>query len=183
MGKDSCGKGRMFAEFYCDFCGILHRTEKRFIKEKTFCSTRCSMKNRTISDRIEVLCAMCGNKTIKCNSQLEKSKSGLYFCSRKCKDKAQRLDSKISKIWPNHYGNGDGIHQYREDAFKKLPNKCNVCGYARHPEVLDVHHKDMDRKNNDISNLEILCPTCHREKHFLTKTGLYSRRALGNGTA
>lgn len=37
---------------------------------------------------------------------------------------------------------------------------CERCGY-RGVQPLDRHHKDRDRSNNDISNLEVLCVRCH----------------------
>lgn len=33
--------------------------------------------------------------------------------------------------------------------------------------VLEVHHIDFNHSNDEDWNLEILCPTCHREKHVL----------------
>jgi 5-methylcytosine-specific restriction endonuclease McrA len=36
-----------------------------------------------------------------------------------------------------------------------------------------VHHIDRNRNNNDPSNLEILCPTCHEEEHYLNGDGVY----------
>ena len=55
---------------------------------------------------IEVECAYCNKKFIKSNSKLNNSKSRLYFCCRKHKDLAQRLDSgeQFAKIRPSHYG-------------------------------------------------------------------------------
>ena len=29
------------------------------------------------------------------------------------------------------------------------------------PIVLEVHHQDGNRKNNELSNLQLLCPNCH----------------------
>ena len=46
-----------------------------------------------------------------------------------------------------------------------LLNACDRCGYSKKPEILGVHHKDRDRKNNELSNLEISCPNCHSEEH------------------
>jgi hypothetical protein len=56
-----------------------------------------------------------------------------------------------------------------------------MCGYDKHPEVLEVNHKDIDRTNNSVENLEILCPTCHEEFHFLTVTGKWRLRKGGSG--
>jgi 5-methylcytosine-specific restriction endonuclease McrA len=38
-------------------------------------------------------------------------------------------------------------------------------------KVLQVHHKDRDRHNNKLENLEMLCPTCHEVEHFTPKDG------------
>jgi predicted HNH restriction endonuclease len=36
-----------------------------------------------------------------------------------------------------------------------------ACGYDEDERILEVHHIDEDRNNNDIKNLCILCPNCH----------------------
>jgi len=33
--------------------------------------------------------------------------------------------------------------------------------FRKYPAMLDVHHIDGDRFNNDVRNLAVLCPTCH----------------------
>ena len=50
---------------------------------------------------------------------------------------------------------------YREQAFKKYAPICAYCGFGI-KSVLEVAHIDGNRENNRISNLVILCPTCHR---------------------
>lgn len=44
--------------------------------------------------------------------------------------------------------------------------RCQRCGYDK-KEILQVHHKDRNTKNNDQANLEIICPNCHYEEHYL----------------
>lgn len=56
----------------------------------------------------------------------------------------------------------------------KLEQKCVECGWNEYPQVLDVHHIDCNRSNNNLDNLQFLCPTCHQIKHWLTKTGRYA---------
>jgi predicted DNA-binding protein YlxM (UPF0122 family) len=51
-----------------------------------------------------------------------------------------------------------GICGYRK--FKK--DKCERCQSTKY---LIVHHKDENRKNNIISNLETLCRSCHQAHH------------------
>ncbi len=50
-------------------------------------------------------------------------------------------------------------------------HKCERCDYSK-IEVLQVHHKDRNRNNNDLSNLELICPNCHYEEHFLKDSWL-----------
>ena len=45
---------------------------------------------------------------------------------------------------------------------------CERCGYNK-LEILQVHHKDRNRLNNDLNNLELICPNCHYEEHHLHK--------------
>lgn len=47
--------------------------------------------------------------------------------------------------------------------YKKLPRKCANCGTTS--GQLDIDHKDGNRKNNNRSNLRVLCRSCHRKMH------------------
>ncbi|MDP3997718.1 MAG: HNH endonuclease [bacterium] len=49
--------------------------------------------------------------------------------------------------------------------------KCERCNYDKR-EILQVHHKDGNRQNNEINNLEIICPNCHYEEHYLEENWL-----------
>lgn len=48
---------------------------------------------------------------------------------------------------------------------------CERCGYNKY-EILQVHHKDKNRDNNELNNLELICPNCHYEEHLLEKSWL-----------
>jgi Zn finger protein HypA/HybF involved in hydrogenase expression len=42
--------------------------------------------------------------------------------------------------------------------------KCEICGlthWQNEPIVLELDHKDSDHFNNEIENLQIICPNCH----------------------
>lgn len=167
-----------FVERTCEMCGSDFRTVKSEIKRGygRFCSRSCSAKRPNLGarKRVPVDCAWCQKEFEKIPSSLKNSKSGLYFCSRKCKDRAQCMEG-LKSIHPSHYG--DIITGYRKLAFRHLPHHCSSCGYDRIPEVLQAHHKDGNRSNNKLENLELLCPTCHLEHHFLTKTGAWASSA------
>ncbi|AMM44945.1 HNH-type endonuclease [Bacillus phage SP-15] len=51
--------------------------------------------------------------------------------------------------------------QYRIDALKHYGHVCENCGVT--DVILEVHHLDHDRSNNDISNLCVLCRICHHK--------------------
>jgi len=50
---------------------------------------------------------------------------------------------------------------YRKLAFGHYAPFCAHCGFGI-PSVLEVAHVDSNRRNNDIKNLVILCPNCHK---------------------
>jgi hypothetical protein len=47
---------------------------------------------------------------------------------------------------------------------KLLLPQCNICKnttWQNMPIALELHHKDGNSSNNNIENLELLCPNCH----------------------
>lgn len=66
-------------------------------------------------------------------------------------------------------GKYTGTHLKRRLFKAKLKEqKCENCGLTEwmgEPTPLELHHKDGDRWNNLIENLEILCPNCHSCRH------------------
>lgn len=50
---------------------------------------------------------------------------------------------------------------YRKLAFDAYEPICVHCGFGI-PQVLEVAHLDGKRQNNDVTNLVILCPNCHK---------------------
>ena len=46
--------------------------------------------------------------------------------------------------------------------------KCEICGlseWMNKPIPLELHHKDFNHFNNELSNLQILCSNCHMQTH------------------
>jgi len=50
---------------------------------------------------------------------------------------------------------------YRKLAFEHYAPICAYCGFGV-PEILEVAHLDGNKNNNDLANLAILCPNCHK---------------------
>ncbi len=50
---------------------------------------------------------------------------------------------------------------YRRLALAHYAPICAYCGFGVNA-VLEVAHLDCDRSNNELSNLAVLCPNCHK---------------------
>lgn len=165
----------------CDNCQIEYNAQQRYLNrgQGKFCSRKCSTENRIKNipkPKLNAKCSYCEILFHKAESSIKASKSGHIFCSREHKDLAQRLGG-IKEIMPSHYGTAE-IEDYRIIAKRNFDLKCKKCGWNDYPEVLEVNHIDCNRLNNDISNLEFLCPTCHQVYHFITKTGKWRKRSI-----
>lgn len=135
-----------------------------------FCNSSCaSIYNQAhrIKPESNVICAFCNTKFYLNESKKRGSKSGLYFCCRAHKDAAQRIGG-IKEIMPNHYGTAqanDSAH-YRRIVFSVKPKQCERCNYNTHEAAIIVHHRDRNRMNDAIENLEVLCANCHAIEHY-----------------
>lgn len=156
QGLDTSGRKRIFAECRCSVCNRLYARQKRQLNEWNTCSIQCTSIAK--GSTVVCTCDHCGNLFFKSKSKVEASKSGKVFCCRTCKDAAQ---SYMLEIQPHHYGSGS---DYRSKAFKHYAPLCIKCGYSN-INALEVHHKDKNRENNSIENLEILCANCHTLTH------------------
>jgi len=89
-------------------------------------------------------------------------------CSRSCSNKSRAgLKYKINRPHDKvKYQQGLKIQLLRARG-----KNCERCGYARF-EILQVHHKNRDRSNNNLENLELICPNCHCEEHYSEKSWL-----------
>ena len=131
-----------------------------------FCSKKCSGEyNGKIRPKPEPNkeCAWCSLPIYRNKSTAAVSKSGLHFCSDEHKNKAQSLNG-LREMHLPHYGTGNN---YRDKVFK-IEGKlkiCERCGFDNAAAII-VHHKDRNRENNDLSNLEILCCNCHAIEHY-----------------
>lgn len=167
---------------YCLNCQQAFEVKLSELKRNNgkYCSIKCSSisignikkQKNLIIKKPNVQCSYC-KKTFYLNeSKKKRSKSGLYFCCREHKDISQRIGG-IKQIQPPHY-TSIGT-DYRNIALRGKEQKCERCNYNKLIEILEVHHKDRNRDNNNISNLQILCPTCHMEEHFLKNDGRWKK--------
>lgn len=91
------------------------------------------------------------------------------FCSIKCQKEFEY--KKYIDNWKNGKVSGmRGNYQIslfiRRYLFEKYDSKCCVCGWSKKNRFtnqipLEIEHKDGNYKNNNESNLLLLCPNCH----------------------
>lgn len=164
-------------KYSCQECSIEFYSGYKQSRIRKFCSLACAGAfngKKKIKPKLNNSeCAYCKKQFYRQKAN-QKSKSGLYFCNKQCKNFGQKISSGLVEIQPDHYGTGTS--NYSKIAKENLELKCSKCGYDKYKQVLHVHHKDRNRKNNNLNNLQILCPTCHEEEHFLRKDGKYSKR-------
>lgn len=124
---------------------------------------------------------------IKCGSEIPHTKyKNAKYCSNRCRAAylAYKSSVKKGKIKKPGVGSGGnqwaennhryktGIVSYKRNTFNYKPKVCERCGAK---ENILVHHKDENRLNNTLDNLEVLCKKCHQHHHCNrnSKTGKY----------
>ncbi|MBP9691052.1 HNH endonuclease [Candidatus Woesebacteria bacterium] len=68
----------------------------------------------------------------------------------------------------------DKVRAYKILKTRLLKNRgthCERCDYDTF-EILQIHHKDRDRTNNSLENLELICPNCHALEHYYEESWL-----------
>lgn len=141
--------------------GQVNQSKQRGCQD-TFCSLDCFYRAKKIKHSIIVNCSNCGKKIIKTKSAAAKSKTGNLYCSRKC---SASKNNTLFKSAENHPNYKNGISLYRKKALIAFEDlKCSQCGF-KDIRALEVHHKDKNRKNNDLENLLLLCANCHKIIH------------------
>jgi hypothetical protein len=124
---------------------------------RVFCSVNCC----GIFNRKEIPCAMCGKLIM---AGLNKK-----TCSRGCANK-YRTGIKYKMGRPSK-SKVRSQQLLKIRLLKERGKKCERCNYNKY-EILQIHHKNRDRNNNELSNLELICPNCHYEEHFLKNSWL-----------
>lgn len=122
---------------------------------QAFCSIECY----GISCRKVSPCIVCGTPIM---AHFNKK-----TCSRAC---ANRHRAGIK--YKLHLPRKDKVKNQRALKIRLLTDrgqKCERCGYNKQ-EILQVHHKDRNRNHNALENLELICPNCHYEEHYLEKS-------------
>ena len=121
---------------------------------------------------------------------IEQNRSKAYMC-RQLNCKPETLESYLTKMGIVYKGNRGSKGQQKNTNYKSaeeyLKNdcikssklkeklikdgikeaKCEICGLTEwngKPIPLELHHKNGDHYDNEIENLQILCPNCHAQQ-------------------
>jgi hypothetical protein len=121
-----------------------------------YCSPECRV--RATDSRSIVTCARCGQQIRKRRRDVDRVEN--VYCSRACANAANNT----RRRYDEHPNFTDGHSTYRQRAFAVYGPVCTVpgCGYDNRT-ILEVHHRDGNRQNNRLENLDVLCPTHHAE--------------------
>jgi hypothetical protein len=120
----------------------------------------CDISCYGMACRKEKPCVVCGKLIL--------SSANKKTCNRECANK-HRVGIKYKFNAPK-----DKVKAYKtlKTRLIRIRGKtCERCQYDKH-EILQIHHKDSNRSNNNLDNLELICPNCHFEKHYLKKSWL-----------
>jgi hypothetical protein len=125
-----------------------------------YCSIKCRTKSQFKGRWVE--CAHCGKKIWRTPKDFKRSKRNKFFCSVACHCSWENKNVRYGINAPNWIS---GETAYR-DLMRRhgILFKCVKCGISD-KRVLVVHHKDGNRRNNDIKNLERICCNCHAILH------------------
>ena len=110
-----------------------------------------------------------------CSKEFEVVESRIYsgrgkYCSRECADeskKGKRFSKKTEIKKGQHlspktefvYTTGAGYRHKIKDVI------CKDCKKRFPRTKIQIHHKDGNRKNNNLRNLIALCKSCHLKRH------------------
>lgn len=133
----------------CNICHSLFHVIYHRAKSAKYCSNECryiGMKGRGLTP---YKCQHCHKEFLDSASTKRK------FCSRECVNKSSKetfkpVFSTVRKMM----------------IARNMVEKCIRCGFNEFKQILGIHHKDRNRHNNDLSNLEVLCPNCHSIEHM-----------------
>jgi len=147
----------------CEQCSATFHVSPSKQRAK-FCSPDCYRANRKQRPRKQSLSTM---KCKQCGSEFRAYATRYrVFCSIQCKANHQKEHMKGSKNhnWkPTKYirpSNKTGLRKH----IAARDVVCLDCGAIHH---LEVHHIDGNPKNNEDSNLALLCNACHAKRHEL----------------
>ncbi len=167
----------------CVQCGKRCYVIRSAFETFRFCSYKCNAAWHSKNNRVHLTCKICGKDF----SVIRHRMNTARYCSRPCyyKGLAHSGSVEVPCDWCGKIVHKPPSHTFRKNfcslpcralgmsTFKQVFQRgaCERCGWCLEPAVLVIHHKDRDKRNNAVSNLELLCWNCHMLEHFRAKDG------------
>ena len=142
------------------------KCDKKFVPKKgtiNYCSISCK-NTRVFSDQTKEKKSFIAKK-----KWLDGSYSLVDWdnVNNNIDKKAKQFNAWEKKTYDRLF-NGEKLHiqTLRKLLIKDVGNCCEICNnsiWIDIPITLEIHHIDGDNKNNELKNLQILCPNCHSQ--------------------
>jgi hypothetical protein len=140
----------------CKFCDKEFKRHAGKIAQE-FCSKSCLAQFQTIDWRGKE------RKCMGCNDAFMPTDREHRYCTKGCVSKSNAI---------HKFANGISVHRKTAKSYLNKTH-CERCGWSQEPGILELHHRDRNGRNNDIKNLEVLCPNCHSLEHFEANDGQF----------
>jgi len=169
----------IYENLKCMECNEIFTDKK--VNNRKFCTRSCSVKfnnkfkikdgSYAVKNSIDKNCKFCSKTLL--NKERVKT-----FCNTKCQKSYERIII-YKKIEDGTY-EYKSSRKYKDYLIEKYDNKCMKCNWCEINKVtgkvpIQLEHIDGNSNNNNLDNLELLCPNCHS----LTETYGYLNK--GNG--
>lgn len=144
----------------CSVCGK-HIYRRPCEIERSNNGVFCSMSCYGISCRKEHPCVICGSSIL--------ASANKKTCSRGCANTNRTgIQYKLGRT------NKSKVKSQRALKIRMIKERGDACERCRYSqvEILQVHHRDRNKSNNKLENLELVCPNCHAKEHYLEKSRL-----------
>lgn len=131
-------------------------------------SVKATANHRLLSARgyVEVGGLSVGDELVVCDFEYEPCSNNYNFSGKKQEQKGKT------------YGTGNGFPKgdenpgyidgsysmFSEERLSRKGDPCDACGAVS--DRMELHHIDGDRSNGEKGNLEWLCTSCHKKRHY-----------------
>lgn len=141
----------------CEVCSKQFYAQpwRRAIGHSKHCSRACA--NVGVRKGKEVQCFMCKKTVYRTPKDIQRSRSGKFFCDKRC----QTLWRNQTYVGEMHGNFNNGRAAYRNILTRTGRERmCELCR-TTDVRILQAHHIDRDRTHNKAANLAWLCLNCH----------------------
>jgi hypothetical protein len=154
------GTGGVMPKLYtrhCEQCGRLYEG-----RSPNYCSWKCYKDSKWVN----IICHMCGDTK---RVRKRKDEKGMKFCSPECAQRFSRVQEgrfyKGKRYTIDHHGYFSATNSSRTKLHRDIWQDHN----GEIPEDHIVHHKNGDRLDNRIENLELMKWGEHTKHHNLER--------------